>query len=202
VIRAPSFYGLDVTFTCGLVLSFQGVIMRDICGYIVAACLIVGTAATAEPEPGFRADLDGDTWAELFAVSVNKTAVSLTIRRPDEPEIAIPNMTTSRTAPVFRRSGGRSVTMKTRPVWSHPNFSEQTLTISFVNGEYLVTRMVYQTQIHSRGMQTRICDVNFVTGAGTFRRTGPASATAFTVPASAPKVTDWTMARALPAPCL
>jgi hypothetical protein len=174
--------------------------MRNIMVCIVAAYLCVGTA-TAEPEPGFRADLDGDTWAELFAVSVNKSAVSLTILRPDEPEIAIPNMAASREAPVFRRLGERSVTMKTRPVWRHPNFSEQTLTISYVNGEYLVTRMVYQTQIHSRGMQTRTCDVNFVTGAGTLRRTAPARTSAFTVPAGAPKVTDWTMARALPEAC-
>jgi hypothetical protein len=168
---------------------------------LALACWLVTTGAAAEPEPGFRADLDGDTWAELFAVSVNKSAVSLTILRPDEPEIAIPNMAASREAPVLARAGARAVTMKTRPVWQHPNFSEQTLTISYVNGEYMITRMMYQTQIHSRGMQTRTCDVNFVTGVGTFRRTGPARTSAFTVPAGAPKVTDWTMARALPEAC-
>jgi hypothetical protein len=175
--------------------------MRNISVCIVAACLFVGTPATSEPEPDFRADLDGDTWAELFDLTREKWVVSLAIRRPDLDEIEIPNMAISAQPPLIARAGERAVTLKTKPVWQHPNFSEQTLTISYVNGEYVITRMMYQTQIHSRGMQTRTCDVNFVTGAGTLRRTGPARTSAFAVPAGAPKVTDWTMARALPEAC-
>jgi hypothetical protein len=168
---------------------------------LTMACWLAASGAVAEPEPGFRADLDGDTWAELFDLTREKWVVSLAIRRPDLGVIEVPEIAFSTQPPVMARAGERAVTLKTRPVWSHPNFVEHTLTISYVNNAYVVSRWAIQTTTHGRARQVSTCDLNLVTGRGTASRPAPARSVNFTVPAGAPEVSTWRRTQAVPAPC-
>jgi hypothetical protein len=165
---------------------------------------VLGTLAPinthAGPEIDYRADLDGDTWAELFDIEANDGSLSLTIRRPDLGEIAVPNFAKS-VRPHVWASVGNSVTLRTNSRWSHPHFYEQTITISFVNNKYVVSRVQRVNKLHGRMLQVSTCDINFVTGQGSYLGSGSARVTRFTFPAGPPLVSAWPAAFGWPAGC-
>jgi hypothetical protein len=167
---------------------------------LFAALFLAPIRANAGPETAFRADLDGDTRAEVFDIEGRGDSLTLTIRRPNQGSITAPNFARSVRPHVWARAGN-SVTLRTNPRWSHPHFYEQMITISYVSNAYVVSRVQRMNRVDGLMREVITCDINFVTGQGSYQRREGAPITRFAIPARAPLVTAWPRTIGWPEAC-